>query len=142
MRVQRLARDARLNGAIQILRADTQNAVHLRQIDRNPALQRAQLPLKRGARAKRDHRHARRMALAQDRGDLLGAVDMDHGVGRSRLVPCLAAAMLVAQRLRGGKTRSEFGRKGGEQCGGHASSAGPVATGVWVPCPHSDHDPS
>ena len=107
MRVQLLARHAGLDGAVEVLGADPQDAVHLRQVDAHPAAHRSDVAFQRRAGAEGDDRHARLGAARNDLGDLLGRAGEDDGVGRGVGMVRLAAAVLLARRRGGGEPRSE-----------------------------------
>jgi len=64
MLVELLARDARLDHAIEILRVHRQHAVHVAKIDRHAAIGRIDVAFERGARAEGNDRDA---SLAQMR---------------------------------------------------------------------------
>ena len=57
------AGDARFDGDVEILRADAQDAVHLAQIEADPAAQRVHVPFERGAGAERDDRQLKTLRL-------------------------------------------------------------------------------
>ena len=86
--VELLARDARLHAAVEVLGVDLEHAVHLRQVDADAAVQRGDVAFERRADAERDHRHARRVAQAHDRRDLLVAC---AGTRRRRAAPASAS---------------------------------------------------
>ena len=50
--------DAGLDGRVEIVHADAQDLVHLRQVDAHAAVEREHLPLERRPGAERDDRHA------------------------------------------------------------------------------------
>src|SRR5207237_752402 len=54
--VELLARDARLDGGVEILGVDAEHPVHLRQVDADATLQRCDMSFERGAGAERDDR--------------------------------------------------------------------------------------
>ena len=81
--VQLTMRNARFDLAIEVVDADTQDAVHTRQIDRNTTMHGIDVTLERRAHAKR---HDRRTMPSRDRDDcrhLFGGRRKHHDVGRA-----------------------------------------------------------
>ncbi len=75
-----LACDACLDRGVEIVRADTQDAVHPRHVDRDPAVDRVDVALERGAGAERDDRTTMCRAGENDRLDGVGTLGEHDGV--------------------------------------------------------------
>jgi hypothetical protein len=95
-----LARNAGLDSGVEILGIDAQDAVHLRQVYADAALQRRDMAFERSAGAKSDDRRLRGGAEPDDLGDLLGAVREGDGIGGARRVIGFVLAVLLADRGR------------------------------------------
>ena len=107
--VELLARDARLHAAVEVLGVDLEHAVHLRQVDADAAVERGDVAFERRADAERDHRHARRVAQPDDRGDFVVGVREHDDVGQRRVGEALAVAVLFADRARGHRALAVVG---------------------------------
>ncbi len=107
MFVQRLAGDAGLDHAIEVVGVDFQHLVHVAQIDADAAGRRVDLALQRGAGAERDHGHAVFGADPHHVLDVGGFLRHHHGVGRLRRQPGRGMGVLVAHRLRGDQPVAE-----------------------------------
>ena len=92
--------DAGLHAAVEIVDVDLEHPVHLRQVDAHAAVERRDVTLERRAHAEGDHRHARRVAQPDDRGDLLVGVRKHDDVRQPRVGQPLAVAVLVADGAR------------------------------------------
>ena len=99
--VELLAGDAGLDGAVEVLRVDREDAVHAHQVERDAARGRVDVAFERGAGAVGDHGHPVVGADADDVGDLGGGVGEGHGVGGLGRDPGGGVAVLVADRLPG-----------------------------------------
>ena len=109
MLVQRLAGDAGLDHAVEVVGVDLQHPVHVAQVDADAAGRRVDLPLQRGAGAERDHGDAVLGADPDHVLDIGGFLRHDHGVRRLRRQPGGGMGMLVADRLRGDQPVAEPG---------------------------------
>ena len=107
MLVQRLAGDAGLDHAVEILGMDFQHLVHVAQIDADAAGRRVDLPLQRGAGAERDHGHAVLGANPHHVLDIGGLLRHHHRIRRLRRQPGGGMGVLVAHRLRGDQPVAE-----------------------------------
>ena len=107
MLVELLARDAGLHGDVEILDADAQHLVHLREVDADAAVERRHMALERGAGAEGNHRHLVLGAELDDLGDFLGRLDKYHAVRRHRRVEGLVLAVLLQDRGRGREPLAE-----------------------------------
>ena len=85
--VQRLAGDAGLDHAIEILRMDRDNSVHLREVDADAAKGRVDMALQGCARAEGDYRDAMCCTEFDDCGDLVGILCEDDRIRRLVLAP-------------------------------------------------------
>ena len=92
MLVERLAGDAGLDHAVEILGIDREHAVHVAQVDADAAARRIDLPLQRGSGAEGDHRHAVRGADAHHVLDVRGLLREHHRVRRLARQPRRAYA--------------------------------------------------
>jgi len=102
MRVERLARDAGLDDAIEILGVDREDAVHAAGVDRKPAIERIDMSFQRRAGAERHHRRVVPRADLDGVDDVLGGLGEQHRVGRRVGQPGQRMAVLLAHRLGGG----------------------------------------
>jgi hypothetical protein len=109
--VQRLAGDAGLDHAIQILGMNFENSIHVAQVDADAAGGRVDLPLQRGAGAERDHGNAEMSADPHHILDVGGFLRHHHGVRRLRRQPGGGMGVLFAHRLRGDQPVAEPRRK-------------------------------
>ena len=100
IRIQLLARDACLHATIKILRVDFEHFGHTRKIEADAAINRFEVPLKRGARAIRNHRNARGVAELQNTRDFFVRLGEHHNVGQASVAHALAVAMVLAHRVR------------------------------------------
>ena len=107
MLVERLAGDAGLDHAVEVLGMDLQHLVHVAQVDADAAGRRVDLPLQRGAGAERDHGNAVSGANPHHVLDIGGFLRHHHGVGRLRRQPGRGMGVLVAHRLRGDQPVAE-----------------------------------
>ncbi len=107
MLVERLAGDAGLDHAVQIVGMDCQHLVHVAQIDADAAGRRVDLPLQRGAGAERDHRDAMLGANPHHVLNIGGFLRHHHRVRRLRGQPGRGMGVLVAHRLRGDQPVAE-----------------------------------
>jgi hypothetical protein len=98
--VELLARDARLDPAVQVVRIDLNNLVHLGEVYADPAAEGRHVAFERGARAKRDHRTVVGGADLDDLGDLLGGLGEGDRVGRMAGMIGLGVPVLIADRGR------------------------------------------
>ena len=108
MLVERLARDAGLDHAIEILGMHGQHAGHVAEVDRDAAERRVDVAFQRRAGAERDHRHALRAANAHDVLHVRRALRKHHRIRRLVGQPGERIAVLFAHRLRGDDTIAEF----------------------------------
>jgi hypothetical protein len=99
--VQLLARDARLHAAIEILGADLEHLVHLREVHADAARQRGDVAFERRPDAERDHRYPRGVAQPDDRGDFVVRPRKHHDIGQRRVGKPFSVAVTFADRLRG-----------------------------------------
>ena len=99
--VERLAGDAGLDHAIEILGVHRQHLVHVAEIDRYAAERRVDVALERGADAERYDRHTVRRADADDGLHVVGVLRKHHRVRRLVGDPGQRIAVLLAHRLRG-----------------------------------------
>ena len=93
--VELLARDAGLDGDVEVVDRQAQDRVHLAHVDADPALQRLDVALERGARAEGHERRAVAGAHPDDGRGLLGARRVDDRVGRGRRMKRLVDAVLI-----------------------------------------------
>ena len=107
MLVQRLAGDAGLDHAVEVIGVDFQHLVHVAQIDADAAGRRVDLSLQRGAGAERDHGNAVFGANPHHILDVGGFLRHDHRVRRLRRQPGRGMRVLVAHRLRGDQPVAE-----------------------------------
>ena len=107
MFVQRLAGDAGLDHAIEILGVDFQHLVHVAQIDADAAGRRVDLALQRGAGAERDHGNAVLGANPHHVLNIGGLLRHHHRIRRLRRQPGRGMGVLVAHRLRGDQPVAE-----------------------------------
>ena len=107
MFVQRLAGDAGLDHAVQILGVDFQHLVHVAEIDADPAGGRVDLAFQRGSGAEGDHGHTKFGADPYRILDIGGFLRHHHRVRRLRRQPGGGMGMLVANRLRGDQPVAE-----------------------------------
>ena len=82
--IQLFARNARLDGAVEIFGVYFKNPVHPAEIDRNPAIRRIHLPLQRRARAEADDRHLVLRADLDGRLHVIGGLGKQHAVRQLR----------------------------------------------------------
>ena len=75
---------------------------HARQIERDAAAHRRDVPLQRGAGAPRHHRHLLRVAQRQQARGFLGRFDERDRVRQHRRLGVLAVRVVLAQRRIGG----------------------------------------
>ena len=120
MLVQRLARDAGLDHAVEILGVDFQHLVHVAKVDANAAGRRVDLALQRGAGAERDHGNAVAGANPHHVLNVGGLLRHHHRIGRLRFQPGRGMGVLLAHRLRGDQPVAE---PRGERFHGAAASA-------------------
>ena len=100
MLVERLAGDAGLDDAIEVLGVHREHAVHVAEIEADAAARRIDLAFQRGAGAEGDHRHAVPGAQPHDLLHLFGRLRKHDGVGRLIGDPGGGVAVLLAHRLR------------------------------------------
>ncbi len=105
--VERLARDAGLDGGGEVLGVDREHAVHLRKIDRDAALHGQQVAFERRPIAIGNDGYAILRAQLHDGLDLGGALRVDDGVGQLRIEARLVAAMMGAHGFGGGDALAE-----------------------------------
>ncbi len=128
MGVQRLARHAGLDPAVEIGGVDLEHPVEPREVDRDAALERGDVALERGAGAEGDDRRAVAGADPHQLGHLGGAGGEGHGVGRVAFVEGHVLAVLFPHRRRGrqpvadqrprrGDRRRGIGARAGGGCG-------------------------
>ena len=115
MLVELLARDARLDGGVEIFGVDAQDIVHLRQVDAYAARQRRDVPLQRGPRAEGDHRRLMLGAKRDDRRDFLGGLREGDRIRRMRGVVGFVLPVTGADRCRGREPITKELAQGGEQ---------------------------
>ena len=101
MGIERLARHTGLDRGIHIIGIDRENGVHILEINRYAPMRRIHMPLKRGAGAKGDDRHAILRANAHDLLHLGRITRTKHRIGGLVGQPCGGMRMLVAQGLPG-----------------------------------------
>ena len=116
MLVELLARDARLDHAIEVLRVHRQHLVHVAEIHRHAAKGRVDVALERGAGAEGNDRNAMCGADAHDRLDVRGRLRKHHRVGRLVFDPGGRVGVLLAHRLRGHEPVAELRRQRGDDC--------------------------
>ena len=112
--VERLAGDAGLDHAVEVLGMHRQHPVHVAEIDRHAAVRRVDLALERRAGAERDHRHAMRGADPHDLLHVGDALRKHHRVRRLVGDPGQRVAVLLAHRLRGDEAVAECLREGAD----------------------------
>ena len=141
MFVERFARDAGFDHAVEILRVHGEDAVHMREVERNSAEGRVDLAFKRGAGAEGNDRHARLGAKPHHFDHLLRRLGEDHGVGRLAGDPGERVGMLLAERGSGREAIAEPCRKPREQGSLRlgrgplgASAATMLMAAVYHPC--------
>ena len=107
MLVELLARDAGLDGAVEIVDRDAQDAVHLRQVDAETALDGRDVAFEAGAGAEGDDRHLGGGAQPHRLGDLLRGAGVEHRIGRHELVIRGVLAVMLAYGGGGRETLAE-----------------------------------
>ena len=121
-------------------RVHLQDARHARQVEADAAAHRRDMPLQRGAGAVRHHRHAMRVAQAEQARGLLGGLDEGDGVGQHRRLGVLAVAVVLAQGGIGGQALAQEGAGGGDHGFGgcvhgvsfrRAAARGSLGDGRW-----------
>ena len=90
-----LARDARLDGHVEVLDVHAQDPVHAREVDADTSVQGCDVSLERRPGAEGDHRHVPAAAHVDDRHHLLGARGIDDDVRWRRPVPGLVDSVLA-----------------------------------------------
>ena len=114
--VQRDAVHAGLHDAVEVLDVDGQDPVHLRDVQRDAAVQRRDVALQRRARAEGDERDAVGGARVHDRDHVVGRAGEDHRIGGRARVPALVATVLLADRGGGhdgvAELRGQCGERG------------------------------
>ncbi len=109
--VERLAGDAGLDHAVEVLGMHRQHPVHVADVDRDAAVRRVDLTLERRAGAERDHRHAMAGADPHDLLHVGDALREHHRIRRLVHDPGQRVAVLLAHRLRGDEAVAEFLRQ-------------------------------
>jgi hypothetical protein len=112
--VELLARDPRLDHAVEVLRVHRQHAIHVAEIDRDATVGRIDVALERGAGSKRNDRHATLGADAHDVLHVGRRLRKNHRVGRLVRDPSRGVGVLLAHRLRGDEAVAEFCRERGD----------------------------
>jgi len=107
MLVQRLAGDAGLDHAVEIVGMDFQHAVHVMEINADAAGGRIDVALERGAGAVGNHGHAMISADPYRVLDVRCPLCHHHGIRRLWLQPGGGVGVLVAHRLRGNQAVAE-----------------------------------
>jgi len=110
-----IARDAGLHGGGQVFGVDRQHLAHLRQVDRDAALQRQHVAFERSTGTVGNDGNAMFAAGLDDGGDFFSGVGEHHPIGQHRIVGRLIAAVMLAHRLRGRETISKQGLQGRQQ---------------------------
>ena len=100
MGVELLARDAGLDGDVEVLLAYPQHLVHPPHVEGDAALQRADVAFDRGAHPVRHHGHAVLRADADDLGDFLRGLGEGHRIRRVRRVVGLSGRVMLAHSAR------------------------------------------
>jgi hypothetical protein len=113
MSVQSLAGHASLDAAIEVIAADVNYGVHVREIEANAAMRRLDLPLQRCPYAIRDYRHAMVAAGCDNAFDIGSRININHGIGSHQVMHALTAAVCLADALRCIETFSEIGAQRG-----------------------------
>ena len=98
MRIELVAGDARLDQAVEVLGVDLEHLAHLREIERDPAAERRDVALERGARPVGDHRQAMAGADLDDGTHFFGRMREGDRVGRGAGMVGLILAVLLAHR--------------------------------------------
>lgn len=101
MFVELFAPHPRLDGAVEILLVHLEDRVHLRQVDREAALDRGDVALERGAGAEGYDRYLGGDAQPDQRRHLFGRANEGDRIGQHRIEMGLARPMLEADRLPG-----------------------------------------
>src|SRR5262249_13974471 len=120
--IELLARDSGLHAAIQVLAIYLQDAIHLAEVDADPAAHRGNVALERGADAIRDDRSPARGTQPYDFGDLFCGMREHDGVRRKRRVIGLVLAVPIADRSGCGHTIAETRCEIGHQTIDHVLS--------------------
>jgi len=107
MLIQRLAGDAGLDHAVEIVGVDFQHLVHVVQVDADAAGGGVDLALQRGAGAECDHGHAELSADPHHILDIGGFLRHDNRIRRLRRQPGGGMGVLFAHRLRGDQPVAE-----------------------------------
>ena len=129
MLVERLAGDAGLDHAVEVLGMDREHPVHVAQIDADAAGGRIDLPLQRGAGAERDHGNAVFGADPHHVLDIGGLLRHHHRVRRLGRQPGGGMGVLFAHRLRGDQPVAEPRRKRFHAC--PPAPSAPAASDCW-----------
>src|ERR1700722_16478066 len=106
--VERLARDAGLDDAVEILGVNREQAVHVAEIERDAPARRIDLAFERSTDAKRDHWHARRGAQPHHLLHIFGGLREHHRIRWLIRYPSDRIAVLLANRLRGDEPVAEL----------------------------------
>ena len=137
MGVELLAGHPRLDPDVEVGGVDLEHAVHPRHVDRDPAFERGDMALERGADAERDHRRPVLAAEPDDGDHLLDRLGEHDDVGREGAVVRFVAPVPLAHHRRGRDALSEaFAEPVREavdgECRGHGGS--PVRPGSIPRC--------
>ncbi len=99
--VELLARDAGLHHRVEVLLVHREHLVHLRQVDRDAAFHREDVPLERGTDAERNHRHAMALANVHYVAHFLGCLYKHDCIGQRVREVGLVLAVVLAHCGRG-----------------------------------------
>jgi hypothetical protein len=99
VRVELEARQSGLDRNVEILRAEAHHARHAREIDRDAAMNRIDVSFERAAHAERHDRPPVLRAHLHDGGDFRRCCRKHHAVRKSRRVPRLTMAVVLADGI-------------------------------------------
>ena len=102
----------------EVLGADGEHLVHLREVDADAAFDRQHMAFQRRSDAEGDDRDALPGTAADDEGRFFRALHEHNGVGRLRAVARLVGAVLMQHGASGGESIPESLPQLGDQCVG------------------------
>ncbi len=113
--------DAGFDGNVEIVHAESQHAVHARQVDGHTPLHRVDVPFERRPGAERHDRRTMTGGGLHHRTHLLRRQRKDDDVRVARLMPRLAVTVLLDLRGCGGTTIADARAKIGDESGARVS---------------------
>ena len=119
--IELLAGHAGLNRHRQVFGIDLQHLVHAAHVQADAALHRQQVPFKRRAHAKRDHRHMELTSQRHRVGHVLRVFCKHHGRRRRGVEGRLIPPVLLTHHLGGGAVGSKAALQRGDEGGGNVA---------------------